>query len=36
MANRLTDDGDPFCLTVLDMAIKDYLFLGRVCRGAKA
>jgi hypothetical protein len=30
MADRLTNNGDPFCFTVLDMAIEDYLFLGRV------
>jgi hypothetical protein len=36
MADRLTNDGDPFCLALLDMAIEDYLFLGGVCCGAKA
>jgi hypothetical protein len=36
MADRLTNNGDSFCLIVLDMAIEDYLFLGGVCYGAKS
>jgi hypothetical protein len=36
LAYRLTNDGDPFCLAVPDVAIEDYLFLGGVCCGAKA